>query len=234
MGSCSGRLETYNDNGKYMVYYWARGQKEKAQSRRPTHGIPVLQIPEFYYWARHAVDDNNHNRSGYLSLEDAVNTKSWVMRQFTFIEAVAEANACLAYNYFVRRPKKLRLLTNTEFRRLVAESLVTNTDGRNDAVLNSAAYENLNVCTLQRYPKGTGEWSSTKGSFKVPSHPYQKFRWNYGGDACKRLVRTYCSCDPKLTMCNICFGHHLAERKSTSPSILSPASDSSTSAELAV
>ena len=178
----------------------------------------------FYFWARHAVDDNNHNRSAYLSLEDAVNTKSWTMRQFTFIDAVSEVNACLSYNYFVRRPKKLPFLSNTEFRRIIVKSMVTNSDWRNDALHVANAEGIAQDCLLKHYTKGQGEWSEDKGEFKLPSHPYQKFRCKFGGGACKRLVRTYCLCNPKLTMCNMCFGYHIAENtKQSTPTMVSPA-----------
>jgi hypothetical protein len=46
-----------------------------------------------WYWIRHAVDDANHNRAHPLPLEDTINTKDWVMRQFTFIDAMCECNA---------------------------------------------------------------------------------------------------------------------------------------------
>jgi hypothetical protein len=53
-------------------------------------------------------------------------TKEWVMRQFTFVDAVAECNAREAYNYWVRKPQNRPLMTNIEFRNVVTQHLVFN------------------------------------------------------------------------------------------------------------
>ena len=177
-----------------------------------------------WYWIRHAVDDNNHNRMHPLPLEDAVNTNSWEMRQFFFIGALCEVNAKNAYNYWYMKAKNLPLLTNVAFRRVVAQQLLENTTwqleldngqstiGSPDSV---SVEGEVQQCKLCHYPKGTGEWDKKKREYKRPSQPYQKYLCQYN-KACRNKSRTFCACSPHVTICPTCMPDHMIDCRSAS------------------
>ena len=63
------------------------------------------EYQRWYYYARHAVDDNNNNRQGCLSYEERFCPRDWPTRQFGFLFALSMTNAFLAYNHFVVQKK---------------------------------------------------------------------------------------------------------------------------------
>jgi hypothetical protein len=68
------------------------------------------------------------------------------------------------------------------------------------------------VCKLKHYDKGRGEWDRDLKDHKFPAQEYQKYRcvWT---KACKNKVRTYCACEPELTLCLDCYPDHVLSKK---------------------
>jgi len=52
---------------------------------------------DWHYKYRHAVDDHNNLRHAHPSIEHTITTTRWEIRVFSFIIAVSEVNAYLAY-----------------------------------------------------------------------------------------------------------------------------------------
>ena len=126
-------------------------------------------------------------------------TKEWVMRQFTFVDAVSECNAREAYNFWVRKPRNEPLMTNVEFRSISMQHLVYNKEWQRSAA-NDTAYVDPSIppepqCQLKHYAQGVGEWDNSKKSYKAPAFAYQKYYCRFDRK-CKNKVRTFCSCSP--------------------------------------
>ncbi len=69
---------------------------------------------------RRQVDNHNNNGHSLISLEESINTKDWKIRVFTYILAVIEVNARLAYKVFTKSDS----LSQLQFRRLLAKELM--------------------------------------------------------------------------------------------------------------
>jgi hypothetical protein len=200
---------------------WSTTERTGNKKKRKVGGRLVefnyCEYQGTWYWIRHAVDDSNHNRSHPLPLEDTMKTKEWVMRQFTFVDAVSECNAREAYNFWVKKPRKEPLLTNIEFRYIAMQHLVFNKEWQRSAA-NETAYVDPSTppepqCQLKHYAPGVGEWDNSKKSFKAPAFTYQKYYCRFDRK-CKNKVRTFCSCSPHMTLCIQCYPAHVIEQKS--------------------
>ena len=67
--------------------------------------VKSFQFPlpyDWHYKYRHAVDDHNNLRHSLPSVEHTITTTRWEMRVFSFVLAVLEVNAFLAYCFFCR------------------------------------------------------------------------------------------------------------------------------------
>ena len=84
------------------------------------------EFQHWYYFGRHAVDDNNNNRQGHLPFEEAYCSKRWDLQQLGFIIALAQTNALLAYNLFLHHKQGLPPFLKAEFQRSLARELVYN------------------------------------------------------------------------------------------------------------
>jgi hypothetical protein len=203
---------------------WSTTERTGSKKKRKVGGRLVefnyCEYQGTWYWIRHAVDDSNHNRSHPLPLEDTMKTKEWVMRQFTFVDAVAECNAREAYNYWVRKPQNRPLVTNVEFRNIIAQHLVFNKEWQREETNRAAKGNHVDpsspaqpACQLRHYAPGVGEWDNSRKEYKAPAQPYQKYYCKFT-KKCKNKVRTYCNCTPRLTICIQCFPNHVIEQKS--------------------
>ena len=165
------------------------------------------EYQHFYYKGRNAVDANNQNRQGYLSLEAISGLKSWEHRMFMYVIATAETNALLAYNYFVRERAGLQKMSKAEFRRALAEKLVQNTliaeDLREEPAVASPDRENEHVHELRMVPKHRGRYKN--GEFPSVATAYVKWPCYL----CNRNVRTYCACDKSRIVCSRCWHVHI-------------------------
>ena len=57
---------------------------------------------DWHYKYHHAVDDHNNLRHSLPSIEHTITTTRWEMGVFSFVLAVSEVNAFLAYRFFCR------------------------------------------------------------------------------------------------------------------------------------
>ena len=155
---------------------------------------------------QHQVDDHNNLRHAPISFDASVNTKDWKIRAFTFIIALVEVNAKLAWSRFCcEGPTVVQI----EFRRTLAEELLefsTRTPrGRQkrsqEAMCNS-------VCGEETAPQFDGHWTGTEWTrlnTMYAQHVCRTFN-------CNRRIRTYCRCNVGHWMCSICIGIHIASR----------------------
>jgi xylulokinase len=161
-----------------------------------------------YYRARHAVDDHNHYRQGQrVSLEQAWGSKFWPNRQFAFVVATAMVNALMAYNHFDRLAKGEPALTLRQFQALVAEELIRRWEHREKEAEppgrrpKRAVSREHNLTVLATF-EGAVPGKRTQAK-------YQQVRCK--GENCKRMIRTYCSCNRLRALCQSCFTLHVAE-----------------------
>ena len=114
-----------------MLTNWSTTRRDGRNKKRRVGGELVEfqygEVMNWYYYGRHAVDDNNNNCQGCLSFEEVFQMKSWAMRQFGFTMALCQTNAFLAYNYF-KNPKldEQQRDTNADFTRRLAKELIEN------------------------------------------------------------------------------------------------------------
>jgi hypothetical protein len=81
----------------------------KCRSRSgPKGGVKMMrtfQFPLPYDWHYkycHAVDNHNNLRHSLPSIEHTIKTTCWEMCVFSFVLAVSEVNAFLAYRFLVK------------------------------------------------------------------------------------------------------------------------------------
>jgi hypothetical protein len=81
----------------------------KMQKRKWTKGgvgmMRTFQFPLPYNWHykyHHAIDDHNNLRHSLPSIEHTIMMKRWEMHVFSFVLAVLEVNAFLAYRFFCK------------------------------------------------------------------------------------------------------------------------------------
>jgi hypothetical protein len=200
---------------------WSTTERTGNKKKRKVGGRLVefnyCEYQGTWYWIRHAVDDANHNRSHPLPLEDTMKTKEWVLRQFTFVDAVCECNAREAYNFWVKKPRNESIMTNVEFRNVTMQHLVFNKEWQRSQA-KDAAYVDPSIppqpeCQLKHYAPGVGEWDNSKKGYKTPAFTYQKYYCRFD-KKCKNKVRTFCYCSPQMTLCIQCYPAHVIEQKS--------------------
>ena len=154
---------------------------------------------------RHQVDDHNNLRHSPISLETSLNTKDWKIRVFSFILALVEVNARLAYAYF----SASELMNQIEFRRKLAKELLDysfQVRGRRRARTEGLC---ASICGEETAPRYAGHWTGTewtKLATMYPQHICRTFN-------CTKRIRTYCRCNIGFWMCSICIGIHIASKE---------------------
>ena len=200
-----------------MVTNWSTTLRSgEPKKRRVGNDIVQFQYGELhnhYYSGRHAVDDNNNNRQGCLSLEEVFVPKAWEMRQFGFIIALCQTNAFVLYNYF-RAKKNLNEVSKAEFVRGLCNELINNEvysshksdEEENSKNIGGKRRKRVEEHVLCKIPARHGKWNGKM--FRPMKQSYQKYRCSYG---CGSMIRTYCICDKSLMLCNECYSIHKAE-----------------------
>jgi Transposase IS4 len=154
---------------------------------------------------RHQVDDHNNMRHSPISLEESLSTKDWKIRVFSFILAIVEVNARLAFCRWISTNKSV---TQLEFRRLLAKELLElsfRARGRPRQRLDAMVRSN---CGEEMAPKYAGAWTGKewkKLSTMYPQHVCKTLN-------CNRRIRTYCRCNVGYWMCSTCIGIHIASK----------------------
>ena len=155
---------------------------------------------------RHCVDDHNNLRHQTPALEETWITYRWPTRVFTFLLAISEVNAYLAFRYFVwNGEKKLNFHT---FRKQLAFGLMYN-----DWVGPEQPYERSMRSTARRTlheihtaPLFARSYNGRKWLCTAKGK-YQQYVCR--GANCKKPVRTYCRCNPGNWLCTSCHLLHV-------------------------
>ena len=204
-----------------MLTNWSTTRKEGKPKKRRVGGELVQfqygEVMNWYYFGRHAVDDNNNNRQGCLSFEEVFQMKDWTMRQFGFIIGLCQTNAFLAYNYFKNNKlSENEMLTKAQFTRMLADELISNTMWSSEkkkaaaeevASGNTKPWKRVEEHELLKMPPYCGKWNGKQ--FSRVKQMYQKYVCVTPN--CDRRVRTYCKCDKSLILCNECYALHKNE-----------------------
>ncbi|KAI2496884.1 Transposase IS4 [Fragilaria crotonensis] len=153
---------------------------------------------------RHKVDDHNNLRHSPISLEASLSTKDWKIRVFTFILALVEVNARLAYAYF----SGSELLNQIEFRRKLAKELL---DYSYQVRGQRRVHEGLcaSTCGEETAPRFAGQWTGTEWTQLATMYPQHVCK-TYN---CTRRIRTYCRCKIGYWLCPTCIGIHIASKE---------------------
>ena len=203
------------------------GHKRKRRVGNSLIEISYGEYMHWYYYGRHAVDDNNNNRQGSLPFEETYATKRWDLRQLGFIIALTLTNAQLAYNHFNRLAKKETLVTKAEFLRSIGRTLIHNEHyesqifSENESQRMKTRHLPLGAClnTMRAHYQGPhghelcrleayhGKWNGTE--FPRRTTRYGKCQCAM---RCGRETRTFCFCNFAIMMCSTCHGLHLAEK----------------------
>ena len=228
-----------------MANTWSTTLKTGSRKkRRVGNDIVEIQYGEYlfwYYFGRHAVDDNNNNRQGHLSFEEAYCAKRWDLRQLGFVFGLSMTDALLGFNYFARHKRKKEIVEKAEFQRELARYLIFN----DDIVGMTEGNESPNIqvmrlrshTTPKRLPEGC-DWvcrRSTiaraghelvrikKGHGKWNGREFPKIKTDYSKCACSykcgSLARTFCYCDFSLILCRQCYGEHIHSVQSTNTAV---------------
>eukprot|EP00956_Cyclotella_meneghiniana_P024387 scaffold48896_cov69-Cyclotella_meneghiniana.AAC.2 len=164
--------------------------------------------------SKHWVDDVNNRRHAPIGLEDIWATKWWPHRQFTFICSVAEVNA----NNSIARANNAPAMHQVAFRKALAEEMINNKITDSGGVRSSPirarkrSRESIDEGhELQTKPHHAASYDRTKKQWRKSKQRYLKQKCG----TCKREVRTYCTCDKSVPMCNTCYAKHLVDVNNT-------------------
>ena len=171
-----------------------------------------FRYPRPYDWHfryRHAVDDHNNLRHTLPSLEDTWVTQDWPVRVFTFLLAVTEVNTYLVLSSFVFVAGATTLLpTYHEFRRRLAWEFIDNEflppDYREDSGSDAGPVCLDNKHCIATAPPHASEYRCRQW-FCNAAQKYQQYTCKRPG--CKKVVRTYCPCNPGYWLC----ANHIVE-----------------------
>lgn len=111
-----------------MLSTWATTKRVgNFRKRRVGSGLVTVQYPEYqhwYYYARHAVDDNNNRRQGSEPFEESFGPRRWDQRHFGYVVATCITNTEMLSNLaFHQRGEKA--MSSAEFRRSLIESILS-------------------------------------------------------------------------------------------------------------
>jgi hypothetical protein len=167
-----------------------------------------------YYDVCHAVDERTNMRQRQrAALAKAWSaSKSWANRQLAFVISSTLVNAHLVYHHFsAKRPGKPALDLDDFKARVALDLLRVWKDCRNALLSMDTPPEKRarrRSSAVGRAPEHVLEG--------IPLHEAgpQERRLNSvesqcRGPGCSRLVRTRCSCDTKLSLCNTCYVVHV-------------------------
>ena len=205
---------------KLMLNFGTNAPSGEQRGRKNPEGPGYLsfQYPtlvNYYYEARHAVDDNNNIRQGSYSFEALMGSKQWHTRQFHALVAIAETNAYLGFSHFVRsaQPDKADVGLR-KFRLALAQQLIEHplyaeeraTDHPAPGVAPVATRKRGAAVAFTAHRLVTADLHSGRfdgHGFQHAANPYQKHTCRTRG--CTKQVRTYCPCKPGEWLCDDCF-----------------------------
>ena len=152
---------------------------------------------DWHFRYRHCVDDHNNLRHSLPSIEDTWVTQRWENRVFAFLLAISEVNLyltlkhfCYTNNYSANFPKYI------PFRRKFAWMLIDNEY--------LPEHERVDVDTtilpetehkVETAPDHASEYRNRRWLCES-TKKYQQYTCKWVG--CKKMVRTYCPCNPGI------------------------------------
>ena len=187
-----------NDSCGEQKRRWTEGGVERAGTFR----FPCPY--DWHYKFRHAVDDHNNLRHALPSIEHTITTTRWEMRVFSFVLAVTEVNAFLAYRFFCR-PDPVPTLQ--KFRHKLAWQLIKNkwlaTEAEEESHVVTTVHQ-LMVAPLHATKFANRRWVCNA------KQPHQNYPCSIKkcGTPPKR-IKTYCSCCPTKWICKFCHAAHV-------------------------
>jgi hypothetical protein len=170
----------------------------KMQKRKWTEGgvemMRTFQFPlpyDWHYKYHHAINDHNNLRHSLPLIEHTITTTRWEMRVFSFVMAVLEVNAFLAYRNFCK-PDPVPTLQ--QFRHKLAWQLI-----KNKYLLEEDSSEQREVSSVHQLMHALPHASKfAKGkwvcSAKLRHQNYACTIKNCGKQP--KRIKTYCSCTP--------------------------------------
>jgi len=208
-------MSTYGTTSPKDSQKETRHHYKNMQGQIVTTTFKYPDIVANHYAYRGCVDDHNNKRQDGgkkqgLALESTWVTYRWPVRVFSFILAITEVNAYLAWQYFTGA--KIEFLT---FRKRLAHALIYNRlvesgdggdrvhdDGRQGRKRRQVDH------TLARAPPFARRWTGDEWDLSAKSR-YQQYVCRTPG--CKSQVRTYCKCSPGMWMCGDCMLEHIVD-----------------------
>ena len=200
---------------KVMATYSAlkpieEGKTQRSVTRRngQRKNMSFQYTEPFYnhFKFRHQVDDHKNLRHSPISLEESLNTKDWKLRVFSFVLALVEVNARLAFAFFTTRDTAMSQL---EFRRKLAKELLdfsfVSNKGERSKSKRGSGLGTMN-CGVETAPPYAGTWNGTKWELLSSRYPQHVCRTL----GCQKCIRTYCRCMVGNWMCPTCIGIHIA------------------------
>ncbi len=175
--------------------------------RKTDHGVVSFKRPVLYeqfYFARHAVDDNNNLRQGWRGIEEIWETKIWLQRVFSFTVGLTEVNAYLAHRHFVCPNSSISL---QQFRRSLARDLINNPFLISEQQIPQTPTTRAKTSfshVIQSIPQYSS-WDGKSWKKKLKSQFPQRQCL-----ACRRYTSFYCICSPARSICKKCFGPHVS------------------------
>ena len=204
---------------KLMSTYGGLVQLEDAEVKRrhTSDGAKTFKHTEPFdnhCRCRHAVDDHNNLRHSGISFEETWKTHTWEYRVFTFILAIVEVNAFLAFRHFIWKPNvktgPKKALTMLQFRRQLAKQMLFNDfieeeDGEKKP---RAKRHKSFLHDYQLAPPHATRFEGGKWICESKQATQQHVcRW----PGCTERVRRYCVCVPGKWLCIRHFTKHVAD-----------------------
>eukprot|EP00049_Salpingoeca_infusionum_P027102 m.30455 g.30455 ORF g.30455 m.30455 type:complete len:701 (-) comp9277_c0_seq1:195-2297(-) len=242
VGSIACRPGTFNDEPLYAISvkdtanlpaqvatYGTSSGLGEVKDRSTAEQRLVVQYPEAIYnflAARRAPAVHTKLRTQYRPLEEVMAPKKWWKCHFAFLMGVAETNAFLAYNRFVKKPDEH--LSWCQFRQLLARELLNNHYLLEELTVGvyprDAEVPPMAIDASETFPKRARSmglshrlesipcYSTWDGSAWRPTLKVQQVQRRCR--FCKKKTRHYCICTPAKSVCSTCFAEHMVQELS--------------------
>ena len=168
-----------------------------------------------HYTFRHSVDDNNNLRHAIPSIEGSWVTHRWAPHVLSFLIALSETNAFLAFRYYIWDNKIRPAMSLNDFCRKLALQLIKNKwlksemecngNEEEETMRQSLRQKRKMELTLLSAPLHASFFSGTKWTCNANLRYAQ---YTCKGIGCSKRIRTYCSCNPNQWLCTRCFSNH--------------------------
>jgi hypothetical protein len=158
--------------------------------------------------AKHWVDDHNQRRHSPIDLAEVWKTQWWPHRQFSFFLTITEVNAANSRG----RAQDGIAEPVLAFQKKLAIAMLDNTldnngrivDASNRLLRSHSAF--VEEHTFQTRPNFSGKWEGNHWAKTKKKHQKLQCR---ASNSCIKRIRTYCSCNKGLPMCQACHITHV-------------------------